>query len=144
MLEERLAFPHRVGSARSGSGSSRVGSARVAGARIGSARPSSDARRPKLHTGRPSSAPPGHSPAPPHSPGWAAGRLGGLSPHHTHDVAHLNLRVEGKSIRSVSYAPRRHQPVSRGSVRVVSSHAHATPARRRQVGGGLTSVCGSV
>ncbi|MPC32653.1 Centrosomal protein [Portunus trituberculatus] len=35
-------------------------------------------------------------------------------------------------IRSVSYTPRRQQPVSRGSVRVVSSHAQPSQLRRRQ------------
>ncbi|XP_063885184.1 centrosomal protein of 131 kDa-like isoform X2 [Scylla paramamosain] len=131
MLEERITFPQRVGSARSGSGSSRVSSARVAAGRIGSARPS-DTRRPKLHTGRPSSAPPAHNPPATPSQGWLVGRLAAHGPHRIHDVAHLNLRVEGKSIRSVSYTPRRQQPVSRGSVRVVSSHAHPIPARHRQ------------
>lgn len=100
-----MAFPQRVGSARSGCGSSRVVSARTAGGRIGSARPSSDTRRPKLHTGRPSSAPPGHTAAPAHAPSWPAARLAGHThaPHRTTDVSHLNLRVEGKSVSGFCY-----------------------------------------
>ncbi len=100
MLEERVTFPQRLGSARSGCGSSRVVSARAGAGRIGSARPSSDTRRPKLHTGRPSSAPPGHTAAPSHPPSWPAARVSGPAhtPHRTHDVTHLNLRVEGKSV----------------------------------------------
>ncbi|XP_045124215.1 uncharacterized protein LOC123512080 isoform X2 [Portunus trituberculatus] len=106
MLEERVTFPQRVGSARStrsGSGSSRVSSARVAAGRISSARPS-DTRRPKLHTGRPSSAPPAHSPPTSPAQGWLVGRLAAHGQHRIHDVAHLNLRVEGKSFLSVHKA----------------------------------------
>lgn len=104
MLEERPGFRRRVGSARLGA--SRVGSARQLGSRgglarqangrIGSARPSSDSRRPKLHTGRPASAPPGHvaahthtaRPTPTCTPGFVKVK----------DVGHLNLKVEGKSV----------------------------------------------
>ena len=97
MLDERVTFSQHVGSARSAS--SRVGSARVAGGRVNSARPSSDTRQPKLHTGRPASAPPSHGPAPAqHTQGWPGGRGHTHTTHTTHNVAHLNLRVEGKSV----------------------------------------------
>ncbi|KAK4308057.1 hypothetical protein Pmani_020227 [Petrolisthes manimaculis] len=138
MLEERPGFRKRVGSARlsaSRVGSarqlgSRGGSSRQAGGRIGSARPSSDIRRPKLHTGRPASAPPGRvaaytptRPPPLSTPGFVKFK----------DVGHLNLKVEGKSIRSVAYSSGQlPQPVSRGSLRVVSSHGHSIQGRSRQ------------
>lgn len=135
MLEERPNIRRRTGSARSAL--TRVGSVRPGSGRVSSARPASDTHRPKLHTGRPSSAPVPSRPssAPP------AGRIGsyqssrtslGPSSYKSHDVSHLNLKVEGKSIRSVAYTPRRIQPVSRGSLRVIASHGHPFTGRRRQ------------
>lgn len=41
--------------------------------------------------------------------------------------------ITTSQIRSVAYTPRRHQPVSRGSLRVISSHGYAAPSRRKQV-----------
>lgn len=116
MLEERPGFRRRVGSARLSA--SRVGSARQLGSRgglarqangrIGSARPSSDSRRPKLHTGRPASAPPGHVATHTHThtsrttptctPGFVKVK----------DVGHLNLKVEGKSVSSYFIIPLTH------------------------------------
>ncbi|XP_042234111.1 centrosomal protein of 131 kDa-like [Homarus americanus] len=135
MLEERPNIRRRVGSARSGL--SRVGSARPSSGRVSSARPSSDTRRPKLHTGRPSSAPapsrPSSAPPPGRTGPYPVNRTCvGSSSIKSHDVSHLNLKVEGKSIRSVAYTPRRHQPVSRGSLRVISSHGYSAGGKRKQ------------
>lgn len=144
MLEERPNIRRRVGSARAGS--ARVGSARPAVGRVSSARPSSDTLRPKLHTGRPSSAPvpsrPSSAPVPGRNESYGTNKTP-LAPakFKAHDVSHLNLKIEGKSIRSVAYTPRRHQPVSRGSLRVISSHGYATPSRRKQFLSSYKSGC---
>ncbi|XP_069169784.1 repetitive organellar protein-like [Procambarus clarkii] len=137
MLEERPNIRRRIGSARSGL--SRTGSVRPGSGRVSSARPSSDTRRPKLHTGRPSSAPAPSRPssAPPQSrtgpSAYSVSRTTtGPGSFKLHDISHLNLKVEGKSIRSVAYTPRRHQPVSRGSLRVVSTHGYSASGKRKQ------------
>ncbi|XP_050713551.1 centrosomal protein of 131 kDa-like isoform X2 [Eriocheir sinensis] len=146
MLEERVAFPQRVGSARSGCGSSRVVSARAAGGRIGSARPSSDTHRPKLHTGRPSSAPPGHTATPAHAPSWPAARLAGHThaPHRTADVSHLNLRVEGKSFLSLHKAgsyERHKEAVAAAAAAAAHSKGAARAAAAAGFGSTYTVVC---
>ncbi|XP_068207960.1 myosin-11-like isoform X1 [Palaemon carinicauda] len=153
MLNEKPNVRHRIGSARAGgcssSSSSRVGSASSGfPRRASSARPfSSDySNRPKLYTGRPSSAPPvvprrRPSSAPAQGGGGGSSDLYsikrgvvGVGGFHvkSHDVSHLNLKVEGKSIRSVAFAPRRHQPVNRGSLRVVSNHGYCTSRQQKQ------------
>ncbi|KAK7079579.1 hypothetical protein SK128_025204 [Halocaridina rubra] len=152
MLNEKLNIRYCIGSSRAGS--ARVGSARSSIGRVSSARPSVDTNRPKLHVGRPSSAPvvprrPSSAPAQGGSThlyskktgaqasafhSYSARKGGYHTPHvKSHDVSHLNLKVEGKSIRSVSYAPRRHLPVSRGTLRVVSSHAYSSARKQNKV-----------
>lgn len=135
MIEERSNICRRIGSARSGV--SRVGSARPGSGRVGSARPSSGTCRPKLYTGRPSSAPipsrPSSAPSSARTGPYSVSRTSaGSASFKSHDVSHLNLKVEGKSIRSVGYTPRRHQPVSRGSLRVVSTHGYSVAGKRKQ------------
>ncbi|XP_066985940.1 uncharacterized protein [Macrobrachium rosenbergii] len=156
MLNEKPNVRHRIGSARAGgcssSSSSRVGSANAGfPRRANSARPASSdhSHRPKLYTGRPSSAPPvvprrRPSSAPTQGGGGSSdlcsfkrgvvGGGGGGGGFHlkTHDVSHLNLKVEGKSIRSVAYAPRRHHPVSRGSLRIVANHGYCTSRQQKK------------
>ncbi|XP_076053037.1 uncharacterized protein LOC143032341 isoform X2 [Oratosquilla oratoria] len=86
---------------------------RVSRARIGSAQPScstrpesgrpSEFRRSRPFRGRPSSAPVPSSPAQHHC--GAAKEFGAK----TKDVSSLNLTIEGKSIKSIAYVPRRLQ-----------------------------------